>query len=591
MSKRVRLAVAVCAFLAITQSAVAQGGAKVANEFTSIGKVPASGQVLLVTFTDRPSQATVETRLAGLGAVSESVPEIGIWALAPRRAATARAQVLTRSQVAWAEWSMLRRTDDLTDVRPVPPPALPLITAAEPTDPYYVGVGQDQQWSLHQGNWTLGLSGYDRPTIAILDSGVDGSHEEWSAPGLLVFPRSTVRHIDRADDISDKGHGTHVAGIAAAPANGIGVVGVAPASASPALPGVSKVMPVQISDVQGVSTDATMVAGIRWAVNHGARVINISSGGPGASNAFQDTVDWAFKRGALITASVGNEGLPDPLNPQAVNPVNFPAGYDHVIGVGALCDGVAAPPDCPAPFGRAEFSNHNYTVDVLAPGVNILSTVPLAIQERRVAPGYAYKDGTSMAAPYVAGVVALIYASHPGITPYQVTRILQATSSNAQLGKPRSSTWGWGAVNPLLAAQAQAPVDDLSEINDDVKWLLRRDTLRLTRTPISLTARMDYNDDQFDDYAVWLRKGERVKVTIISQHAKIGLTVYRPGTSSTVLGVRTARQLAAKRLGQIRRPTPGTRAVVVRAKETGRHFIALDALAHGDDYTLVMQRL
>ena len=324
MSKRVRLAVAVCALLAITQSAVAQSGAKVANEFTSIGKVPASGQVLLVTFTDRPSQATVETRLAGLGAVSESVPEIGIWALAPRRAATARAQVLTRPQVARAEWSMLRKTDDLTDVRPVPPPALPLITAPEPTDPYYVGSGQNYQWSLHQGNWTLGLSGYDRPTIAILDSGVDGSHEEWRAPGLLVFPRDTIHHRDRADDISSAGHGTHVAGIAAAPANGIGIVGVAPASANPALPGVSKVMPVQISDVQGVSTDATMVAGIRWAVNHGAKVINISSGGPGASNAFQDTVDWAFKRGALITASVGNEGLPDPLNPQTVNPVNFP---------------------------------------------------------------------------------------------------------------------------------------------------------------------------------------------------------------------------------------------------------------------------
>jgi hypothetical protein len=102
---------------------------------------------------------------------------------------------------------------------------------------------------------------------------------------------------------------------------------------------------------------------------------------------------------------------------------------------------------------------------------------------------------------------------------------------------------------------------------------------------------MDYNDDQFDNYAVQLRKGERMKVTISSQHATIDLAVYRPGTSSVMLRVRTAAQLAAKRLGQIRRATPGTRTVVVRAKETGRHFIALDASAGGDDYTLVMQQL
>ncbi len=594
MSRCVRLALAVGALLAFAVPAAlaeAQGNTKAANEVTSVGTVPRSGQVLLVTFADRPDQATVASRLAGLGVVSESVPDIGIWALEPSHAGTARRRVLTRAQVARAEWSLLRRTDELTDPRPVPPPALPLISVAEPTDPFYAVADQNQQWSLHQGNWTLGLSGYDRPTIAILDSGIDGTHEEWREPGLLVAPRSTIRHVDRADDISDRGHGTHVAGIAAAPANGIGIVGVAPASVNPAVPGVSKVMPVQIADVQGISQDSTMIAGIRWAVNHGAKVINISSGGPGASNTFQDTVNWAFKRGALIVASVGNEGLPSPGDTANFNLVNFPAGYDHVIGVGALCDSLVDLPICPAQFGRARFSNFNYTVDVMAPGVNILSTVPLAIHERELTAGYAFKEGTSMAAPYVSGVVALIYASHPGITPYQVTRILQATSSGGAAGRARSSSFGWGAVNPLLAAQAQAPVDDLSEINDDVKWLPKRDTLRVTRTPIQLTARMDYNDDQFDNYAVQLRKGERMKVTITAQRAKIGLSVFRPGTSSVLFRARTQTQLVAKRLGQIRRPTPGTRTVVIRAKETGRHFIALEALGGGDDYTLVIRRL
>ena len=580
-----RLALAVCALLACgTPVALAQGGDKVANAVSSVGSVPTSGQVLLVTFADRPDRATAQSRLHGLGAVDESVPDIGIWALQPSSASTARLRVLERGQVVRAEWSLRRTHDALTDERPVPSPALPLIATPDPTDPYFTVADKSQQWGLRQGNWTLGLSSYDRPTIAILDSGIDGTHEDWREPGLLVAPRSTLRRVDRADDISDRGHGTHVAGIAAAPANGVGVVGVAPASATAVGGGVSKVVPVQISDVRGVSQDSTMIAGIRWAVNHGAKVINISSGGPGASNAFQDTVNWAYRRGALIVASVGNEGLDD-------NQVNFPAGYDHVIGVGALCDAVVVAPDCPAAFGRARFSNFNYSVDVMAPGVNVISTVPLAIHEREFAPGYAFKDGTSMAAPYVAGVVALIYASHPGITPYQVTRILQTTSSGGAAGRARSSTFGWGAVNPLAAAQAPAPVDDLSEINDDVKWLPKAQTLRVTPTPIRLRARMDFNDDQFDNYPVLLRKGERMRVTVISKRARIALRVYRPGTTSVLLRARTAEQLAAKRLGQTRRPTPGTRTVVVRAKETGRHFIALEAVRGGDDYTLVMRRL
>jgi hypothetical protein len=227
----------------------------------------------------------------------------------------------------------------------------------------------------------------------------------------------------------------------------------------------------------------------------------------------------------------------------------------------------------------------------MAPGVNVISTVPLAIHEREVAPGYAFKDGTSMSAPYVTGAVALIYASHPGITPYQVTRILQTTSSGGAAGRARSSTWGWGRVNPLAAAQAPAPVDDLSEINDDVKWLPKSQTLRVKPTPTRLRARMDFNDDQFDNYPVLLRKGERMRVTVISKRARIALRVYRPGTTSVLLRARTAEQLAAKRLGQTRRPTPGTRTMVVRAKETGRHFVALEALRGGDDYTLVMRRI
>ena len=557
---------------------------------TSVGQV-APANSLLITFADRPDRAEAERRLAGVGTVRPSLPEEGIWEVAPSNVSTARGQVLRRDGVLRAEWSLVRTADDLTRARPQPPPTLPLLTAVEPTDPLYANAGPAQQWSLRLGNWTPGLGANARPTIAILDSGIDSTHEEWRNAGALFAPRSTLRNTGVAEDIALNGHGTHVAGIAAAPANGIGVVGVAPA-AGVMLPdtqygpgqtaGVSRVIPVQIADPLGRSTDGTIIRGIRWAVNNGAKVINISSGGPGYSQAFQDTVNWAYKRGALIISSVGNEGEID-------NPVNFPAGYDHVIGVGAQCDGTIDGVDCKTPLGRAQFSNFNYTVDVLAPGVNIPSSIPIAVHEREISPGYGFKDGTSMAAPYVAGVAALVYAGHPGITPFQVTRILESTAARGAAG--RNNKDGWGAVNPLAAVQAPAPPDDLAEPNDDVKWLPKRDTIRVTRAPIRLNAWADFNDDQFDTVPVLLRKGERMRVTLAARRGRLAADVYRPTATSVSFRVRSQERLAATRLGSMARTTPGTRGLVVRARETGRHFIAIEAVAGGGPYTLKIQRI
>ena len=580
MSRRATLTLAACASLALLSTAAF--GARPAHVHqASHAWVAAKERVLLVTFSDRPDRVQGEARLAGLGTVRPSVPEIGVWEVRPATAATARSEALARDHVVRAEWSHERTIDALTDLRPVPA-TLPPVTLPEPTDPFYAQPSPDQQWSLHQGNWTAGLAAYARPTIAILDSGIDSTHEEWRAPGVLVSPRSTIRNVNSADDIGERGHGTHVAGIAAAPANGIGIVGVAPASTTPGGPGGSSVMPVQIADTLGRSTDATMIRGIRWAVNHGAKVINISSGGPGYSQAFQDTVNWAFREGALIVASVGNEGLED-------NPLNYPAAYDHVIGVGAQCDGVVELTDCPTAFGRARFSNFNYSVDLLAPGVNIPSTIPLAVSEGEFAPGYGFKSGTSMSAPYVSGVAALVFASHPGISPYQVTRILETTASRGGIG--RNSIEGWGIVNPLAAAEAPAPVDDLGEMNDDVKWLPKSETLRATRTPTRLVARADFNDDPIDTYPVLLLKGERLKVTIAAKTGRLGLYVFRPSAPSVSPSVLSDRQFNAKRLGSAKRPTPGTRTVVIRARESGRHFVTVFALARGGDYTLKIQRL
>ncbi|MBY0395383.1 MAG: S8 family serine peptidase, partial [Thermoleophilia bacterium] len=413
-----------------------------------------------------------------------------------------------------------------------------------------------------------------RPRIAILDSGVDGTHEEWGGPATpLVAPRSTVRNDADAADWGFSGHGTHVAGIAAAPANGVGIVGVAPARA-----GTAEVVPVQIADREGRSTDATMIRGIRHAVRNGARVVNISAGGPGYSRAFHDTVLWATQQGALIVASVGNEG-------QDLNSLNYPAAYPRVVGVGAQCDGVASP-DCPRPFGPAKFSNRNRSVDVIAPGVNVLSSVPRRVAERSVAAGYALKDGTSMAAPYVAGVAALIQAANGNaLSPHQVAaQIVNTATDVAPRGRDDMS--GYGIVNPRAAVTLRPPADDVAEVNDDVKWLTGAKRLA-ARRPQVIRATIDRDRDPDDVYAVFLRRGDRLRATLSHRRGVLDLYLWGPGTRTvTTSRANLRRNLIAFRGGR----TPRTKAIVHRAERTGRYYVNVFARRGAGEYRLAIRR-
>lgn len=535
---------------------------------------------LMVTFEDRPDAATAVGRLAGLGTVEGLAPEAGVWTVRGASPATLRSRVLRRSAVRQAEWSRVYRTHALTDPPAPPPITQPLQVLPEPTDALYADALRS--WHLRTGKWSIGTSAYPRPIIAILDSGLDTTHQEWSAPGLVVTPYNVFTGGTQLSDVSLEGHGTHVAGIAGAPVDGRGVVGVAPSSPQ------SPIMPVRITNPLGESCDASMIAGIRWAVQHGAKVINISSGGEGATSTFQTVINWAYEKGALIVASVGNEGIPSPFD--RYNPLNFPAAYDHVIGVAAQCSGtVDRSIGCDTPFRRARFSNFNASVDVLAPGVDIPSTIPLRVSSEDLPAGYGLKSGTSMAAPYVAGLAALIYASHPGITPFQVTRILEGTASRAAAGRPRTSTDGWGFVDPLAAVQATARVDDLAEPNDDTTLKVKSLTLRPTTTPVRLRAWADANDDPIDVYAVRLNRGERLRVTLVGARGSLDGLILGPGIRS--LAALTRRQFDAKLLNATRRSTPGTRAMVIRARQSGRQWIVISANRGGGDYTLKIERL
>ncbi|HEX2503892.1 MAG TPA: S8 family serine peptidase [Miltoncostaeaceae bacterium] len=468
-----------------------------------------------------------------------------------------------------AEWSLARRTDE----HPRPPPPAPLGPAPAFTDPLFTPV---VQWGLLSGRSTWGgelTTPAVRSRIAILDSGLDGTHEEWAGtPSPVVAPRSTLRGDDEASDGAESGHGTHVAGIAAAPANGIGIVGVAPARA-----GAAEIIPVQIADRVGRSSDQTMIRGIRHAVRNGAKVVNISAGGDGYSQAFQDAILWATREGALVVASVGND---------YGNALNYPAAYRHVVGVGAQCDDHVSP-DCPRPFGVAEFSNRNRSVDVIAPGVNVLSSVPRRVTSRAVRPGYALKDGTSMSAPYVAGVAALVMASNGNaLSPGQVLRQIENTA--VDLGPPgRDDATGYGAVNARAAVVLQAPADDDTEVNDDVKWLSSVKRLSQIREPLAVDASIDNADDRDDVYAVRMNRGERVRVRLVYGSGRLDLSLWRPGTTT----VRTASATARRNLIAARRGVRKAKTIAYTAKKNGRHFVKVSARRGGTDYTLTLERL
>ncbi len=542
--------------LVLVSSAVASGSAD-------------GSRTLLVSFADAPPGEVARDRLEGLGAVAPALPEAGVWSVRPAEVDGARDRALARPRVAGAEWSLARATDE----RPRPAPPAPLGPAPAFTDPLFTPA---LQWGLLSPRplWGADLTTpAGRPRIAILDSGIDATHEEWGGPASpLVAGRSTLRGNDDASDVADSGHGTHVAGIAAAPANGVGVVGVAPAGA-----GVAEVIPVQIANRVGESSDLTMIRGIRHAVRNGARVINISAGGDGYAQAFQDTILWATRRGALIVASVGND-YGDALN--------YPAAYSHVLGVGAQCDDRPSP-DCLQPYGVAAFSNRNRSVNVIAPGVNVVSSVPRRVTERDLRPGYALKDGTSMSAPYVSGVAALVMASNANVlSPNQVMRQIKATAEDiGPVG--RDDAAGFGVVNPRAAVTLQAPAVDDSEIDDDVKWLSGTRLLSRLSEPVVVEAVVNRYDDPDDVVAVRVNRGQRLRATLSYRRGRADLSLWRPGTTT----VRPKDPGGRRNLVGRRDGSRTTKVVVYTARKNGRHFVRVTARRGSPDYTLTLERV
>lgn len=284
------------------------------------------------------------------------------------------------------------------------------------------------------------IGGFCKPgegvVVAVIDTGVDLDHPDLLAN--LVPGATFISGTSTPDD--DEGHGTHVAGSVAAAMNDVGMIGVAP---------FAKIMPVKVLSASGSGTVSGVAAGIRWAADNGAKVINLSLGGSSFTSVQQDAVNYATAKGVLVIAAAGNCGHPvgwQANNCPGWNSISYPAAFDNAMAVASTANFDV----------HSTFSTQASYVEIAAPGSSIYSTVPGG--------GYGTASGTSQAAPHVAGLAAAIWSRNPSLTNTQVRQILNSTA--VDLGAPgRDIYFGYGRIQALDAVLQSLNVTSLSDLS------------------------------------------------------------------------------------------------------------------------------
>jgi subtilisin family serine protease len=261
--------------------------------------------------------------------------------------------------------------------------------------------------------------------VGVVDTGVDVTHPYLQAnlePGGFDFidgdndPSETRDLVDNDQDgLVDEqfGHGTFVASL---------VLAVAPDA---------RILPVRALNDDGIGTTSTIAAGIVWAVDNGARVVNVSVDIPSAPEAVREAIHYAEAREVVVVAAGGNSGA---------NQVIFPARFSDVVAVAAV-DGTGVVPD---------FSNVGSTVDLVAPGVDLIGAYPMAESPA----GTARWSGTSFSAPLVSGSAALVISAFPALRADEIVRTLEDTALSVDALNPDlAGQLGRGLVQPAAAVR------------------------------------------------------------------------------------------------------------------------------------------
>ncbi|WP_312048567.1 S8 family peptidase [Exiguobacterium profundum] len=294
-------------------------------------------------------------------------------------------------------------------------------------------VSLDYQWAINQksvlepfANAGIGLDKYEALNlpkrsikVAVLDTGVDHRLLDLKGKVDVANAKNFVDPNGEGDAIDDHGHGTHVAGVIGATRdNGVSMRGI--------VPNVS-ILPVKVLDAGGSGDTDQIALGIKYAVDAGAKVINMSLGG-NESRTLGYMLKYAYDRGVVIVAATGNDGQ---------SRVSYPASSKYTISVGATNT-----------FGIvSDYSNYGLGVDVVAPGSKVASLVPDG--------NVVYMDGTSMATPHVAAAVALLKSYHPDLSVEDVRTLLQRTAD------PIAFSGGDAPVDPRMSDGFEYVLEEL----------------------------------------------------------------------------------------------------------------------------------
>jgi subtilisin family serine protease len=378
-----------------------------------------SSSEILIKFGTQVDAQHIQRSLASSGlAVTKRIPRINVWLATGHEtsAASLARQISQRDDVLWAEPNgLVHASGEII-----------------PDDNFY----QAQQWNLRQiglpAAWAF-TTGITIP-IAIIDTGIDLNHADLAAKiwtNTDEIPHNAIDDDSNGyvDDIwgwnfindstlmLEAHHGTHIAGIAGAQTNNaIGVAGVS---------WQASLMSLQALRSNGDGSWADVAEAIIYAADNGARILNLSFGGAEPSQTIQDAVTYAREQGCLLVASSGNSNFQP-------TPVEYPAAFPGVLAVAATT----------ASDGPATFSNRGPEVDIAAPGTEIFSTGG--------GNRYMAMSGTSMAAPHVSGLAALVWSVEPTLTADQVANVITSTAHDVY-----TSGWdqytGWGRIDAHAA--------------------------------------------------------------------------------------------------------------------------------------------
>jgi Subtilase family len=356
-------------------------------------------------------------------------------------------------------------------------------------------------WRSMIGADAVAAPGPGRP-VTIVDSGVDITHPEFASR-----PNTTMLN-DQELVLDEDDHGTEVASVIGAPVNGVGIAGVYPEAA----------LRSWDASPLGFITTASAVRGIVGAANGGPGVINLSFGGDNPDPLVRNAVLYAVRRGSLVVAASGNDGL-------AGNPLSYPASFPHVLTVGATGES----------GGVSSFSSESVDVDLVAPGQRITVAEPLSYDPS----GYVTVSGTSFSAPMVAAAAAWVWTIHPRLDETQLFDIMRMSAHDLQPSGYDAAS-GFGLLDIPKALAYPPPAPDPLEPNDDIDQLKPRGIFATGETPLTTTdrpsatirARVDQHEDPRDVYRAYV--AGRGLVTARTSAGQVGLRILRSSTTSVL---------------------------------------------------------